>query len=257
MSVAIDRCGKSLETEGNVQVGLVIWNRRQGRIVADTVVDLGWMAHVIQIDGDLRSTFERNPRIYDMLIFVANHVTDELLGQLADLADDPTVRILTIARDRDAQTIADTLRAGSDDYLRSPFATEELAARLQALISFNVPGVNPVSAHTSLIFDFSTRSIESGQQRVSFSPAEWSVLIALLEQEQRPVTAGDLAAAIEPTKVGSASIPSIVSRIRRRLRNAQFDFVAIETVHRRGYSVRFLRPIDNFLQSEHVGSGPR
>lgn len=231
-----------------MQAGLVIWNQRQGRIVAETVAGLGWIPYLIHVDGDLGSVLKRNVRTFDLMVFVANHITEELLQYLELLGADPALRILTIARDRDAQTVADTLRAGSDDYLRAPFATEELAARLTALVTVNVGGASPVSPDTRLIFDFSNRTIESGEQRVTFSPAEWAVLIALLEQEQRPMTAEDLAASVESPDLGPSSIPSVISRIRRRMRAAQFELLSIETVHRRGYSVRFQRPVDDYLQ---------
>lgn len=253
-SVRVIRTGHTspVEIQLAMHAGLVIWNQRQGRIVVDTVAKLGWVSHVVQINGDLRAALTRQPRTLDLVIFVANHVTEELLHYLEVLGADPALRILTIARDRDAQTVADALRAGSDDYLRSPFATEELAARLTALVTFNVGGASPVSPDTRMIFDFSSRTIESGNQCVSFSPAEWAVLVVLLEQEQRPITAEDLAASIESPHLGAASIPSIVSRVRRRMRAAQFDLLSIETVHRRGYSVRFQRPVDSYMLSERA-----
>src|SRR5690606_19853782 len=124
-------------------------------------------------------------------------------------------------------------------YLRLPFASEELAARLQALMSFSAPDPADLPDDTRLIFDISNRAIEAGNQRVVFSPSEWAVLIALVEQDYRPITAEDLVASIEAPKISSSAIPSIVSRIRRRLRSTQFDLIIIETVHRRGYAVRF------------------
>lgn len=135
------------------------------------------------------------------------------------------------------------LDAGADDYLAKPFAMDELAARLRAML--RRPG--------------SRRQTQITLGNVTFDPASHAVTIAMLAQElpRREATllelllrrAGEVVrrGVIEDglytfdEAVTPNAVEAIVSRLRRRLDDAGSD-LDLHTVRGVGYLLRERRP---------------
>ena len=69
------------------------------------------------------------------------------------------------------------LDSGADDYLPKPFALEELAARLRALIRRNHQQISPELIHGELVFNQALREVTLKGELIPLSPKE----VALLE----------------------------------------------------------------------------
>src|SRR5437867_8692376 len=94
--------------------------------------------------------------------------------------------LLLTARDAVPDRVAG-LDAGADDYLVKPFATEELVARVRALLR---RGHEPaeVLTHRDLLLDLTTRNARRGGRELALSARELDLLELLLRNPRRIVT---------------------------------------------------------------------
>ena len=104
----------------------------------------------------------------------------EVLRTLRRTGNPIPVLILT-ARD----AVADRVRGlddGADDYLVKPFALDELAARIRALLRRHSGRANPLITYGDLILNPATHQVTWRGQDVALSGREFAVLQALLER---------------------------------------------------------------------------
>ncbi len=157
-----------------------------------------------------------------------------LLRTLRDRSDNTPVLILT-ARDAVDDRVTG-LNAGSDDYLLKPFAMEELVARIRALLRRpgGVMGVTLEAGNIS--FDTTAREVRVDDSPVHISRREMSVLELLMRRHGRVVPKDVLEDKIYgfDEKVTSNSVEVHISRLRKRLTNAQAS-VSIHTLRGVGY----------------------
>ena len=139
--------------------------------------------------------------------------------------------LLLTARDAVADRVAG-LDAGADDYLVKPFATEELLARVRALLRRGAaPG--EVLAFGDLVFDVETRSARRGGVDIALRAREADLLELLLRNPRRVITRGQ---ALERVwgDVAAAS-PNVVDRYVSYLRRSLGPPQMIVTVRGVGF----------------------
>ena len=105
--------------------------------------------------------------------------------------------VMLSALDADALKIA-ALDAGADDYLRKPFSTGELLARLRAVMrrSARVEDGGPVVRFGDIAVDLSARSVRRGGELVHLTPREYGLLAELARHAGRLVTHSALLEAV-------------------------------------------------------------
>ena len=84
------------------------------------------------------------------------------------------------------------LDAGADDYLIKPVDTQELAARLRAMLRRSTGHVQSVWTHGALQFDPASRAVRWCGQPVDLTPGETAVLEVLLKQPQKVLSKNHL-----------------------------------------------------------------
>jgi two-component system, OmpR family, response regulator QseB len=104
----------------------------------------------------------------------------QLLKQLRRRSDSIPVIIVT-ARDAVSDRV-EGLDAGADDYVIKPFDSNELAARIRALIRRRVGRASACIEYGDLVLDPAQHSVHKGGQPINLSPREFAVLMALLER---------------------------------------------------------------------------
>jgi two-component system, OmpR family, response regulator MprA len=139
--------------------------------------------------------------------------------------------LLLTARDAVAERVAG-LDAGADDYLVKPFATEELLARIRALLR---RGREPreVLAFGDLVLDVSSRSARRGTRELTLSGRE-TALLELLLRNSRQVVSRELALERVWGSVSAAS-PNVVDRYVYYLRRKLGEPPLIEAVRGTGF----------------------
>jgi two-component system, OmpR family, response regulator MprA len=123
--------------------------------------------------------------------------------------------LLLTARDTVSDRVAG-LDAGADDYLVKPFATEELLARVRALLR---RGSEPAEllALGDLVLDPDTRVVRRGDQTIALSAREADLLELLLRHPRRVVSREQALAQIWQDGAHANIVDRYVSNLRRKL----------------------------------------
>jgi two-component system response regulator MprA len=139
--------------------------------------------------------------------------------------------LLLTARDAVADRVAG-LDSGADDYLVKPFATEELLARVRALLRRG-KAPEELLAFADVTLDSATRVVQRGGESVLLSERETDLLALLLRNVRRVVTREQAIGEIWHGAASANVVDRYVSNLRRKLGEPQL----IETVRGVGFII--------------------
>jgi len=147
------------------------------------------------------------------------------------------VLILT-ARDR-WQDKVEGLEAGADDYLVKPFNTEELLARLRALVRRAAGWAESVLAIGAYELDTASQRVRVDGAEVTVTAFEYKLVEYLMLHAGKVVSKTELSEHVyaEDMERDSNVIEVLVGRLRRKL-DPQRRHDPIETLRGRGYRFR-------------------
>ncbi|QDZ13620.1 response regulator transcription factor [Humibacter ginsenosidimutans] len=100
-----------------------------------------------------------------------------------------TVPILVISGRADSAEKVEALDRGADDYVTKPFATDELLARIRALVR-RTPASDeePRVSFDDVVVDLGARRVTKDGHPVRLTPTEWQILSLLVRNPDRLVT---------------------------------------------------------------------
>jgi two-component system, OmpR family, KDP operon response regulator KdpE len=134
--------------------------------------------------------------------------------------------IVLTARHGEADTVA-LLNAGADDYIRKPFSTQELAARVAAqLRRSRVPAVeHETIVVDGLSIDVHRRQASRDGTLIRLTPIEWELLTVLVSDPGRVFTHQQLFAAVWKRSFGDARLylRVHVTNLRRKIERNPAD----------------------------------
>jgi two-component system OmpR family response regulator len=156
----------------------------------------------------------------------------DVLNALRQRYDTTPVLIVT-ARDQLSDRVRG-LDAGADDYIVKPFQTDELCARLRAVVRRSQGRVAPVLSYRDVVLDPAARLVTRGGQAVKLGVHEYRTLMALMERQGRVVARDALESLVYggDGTIESNTIAVYIHQLRRKLGE---DFIT--TVHGFGYRV--------------------
>lgn len=171
----------------------------------------------------------------------------EIIRRLRAAGSALPILILT-ARDR-WQDKVEGLEAGADDYLVKPFHSEELLARLRALVRRAAGTASRELRRGPLRLDLSAEKVWMQERPVELTAYEYRLLEQLAAARGRVLSKQDLADRLYPHDQDRDSnvIEVLVGRLRRKL-DPDGALGPIETLRGRGYRLA--------LDDEHPGDDP-
>ena len=144
--------------------------------------------------------------------------------------------IMLTARTEESDKIAG-LDAGADDYLTKPFSTNELLARIRAVLRRKAPEVLDSSVAVGpLSIDPGTRRVNRGEREVKLGPTEFRLLHFLMTHPERVHSRAQLLDRVwgDHVFIEERTVDVHVKRLREALGPVQCSAM-IETVRGAGY----------------------
>ena len=162
-----------------------------------------------------------------------------------------TVPMLIVAGQRDSVgDRVEGLNAGADDYMVKPVPTDELVARIRAVLRRPASVLDPLLKAGNIAFDPSNREVRVGRQTLRLPRRETAILEILMRRVGRIVTKNVLEQGLYSFggEVSSNAIEVGVYRLRNHLVTAGAS-VAVRTVRGSGYSLEALDEQGNAVSS--------
>ena len=141
--------------------------------------------------------------------------------------------LMLTARDAVGDRVAG-LDAGADDYLVKPFATEELLARVRALLRRGVDA--PLLSFADISLDTGSRLLVRGGRTVELTQREAALLELLLQRPGKVLSRRTAMTSVWSD--GSATTENVVDRYVAYLRRKLGDPPLIHTVRGAGFVLR-------------------
>lgn len=208
-------------------------------LVANVLAEEGYEAHVVTDSRQAIDTFQRvHPDVVTLDVMMPSVDGISLCLELRRNSDVP---ILFVSAKKDPPDRVVGLRMGADDYMGKPFDTEELVARVDALVRrsrITRDGSGEKQLRFGhFVIDLEAVQAVSGDQQVQLTPTEFKLLRTLAGEPGRVFTRDDLLTGVWGYEPGSDTrlVDVHVGRLRKKLEDAKVSDVQIETSRGFGY----------------------
>lgn len=208
------------------------------RALVVTLLKRNDMEAIEAADGDeaVRQFYANRPDLVVLDVSMPNRDGWAVLERIREMSSVPVLMLTSSVGELDKVR---GLRGGADDYVAKPFGTQELIARIQALLRRAEPRADPPPVHTdsAVMIDFGQRRVVAGGSELSLTPTEFKMLSTFV-QHPGQVLSHDQLLELVWGDLGASSRESVklyVGYLRRKLREASVD--PIRTV--RGFGYRY------------------
>lgn len=161
--------------------------------------------------------------------------------------------IMLTARSEEADKVLG-LNAGADDYITKPFSTQELLARIKAVMRRRSPDVISESVQVGeLVLDATTYRVTFRGDELKVGPTEFKLLHHFMKHAERVHTRGNLLDRVwgDHVFIEERTVDVHVKRLRESLGAAA---AMVETVRGTGYRLTALNNIGKAHESEPVSN---
>jgi len=98
------------------------------------------------------------------------------------------VPIIMLTAKGDTTDVVRGLESGADDYVIKPFNPKELVARIKTRLRPSIDGAQQVITICDVTIDVPAHEVRRGEQRISLTPLEFDLLLALALKPQQVFT---------------------------------------------------------------------
>jgi DNA-binding response OmpR family regulator len=201
-----------------MKVLIVEDSERLGRSLGRGLRGLGYTVDVVENGEDglaFAETYDYDVIVLDLMLPGLPGL--DVLKQLR--AGGRATHILVLSAQDRVEDRVNGLRLGADDYLVKPFAFDELAARLQALVRRRYQAKSPTLRVGPLEIDTARKRVSRRGGPVHLTPAEYRLLEFLAYQPRRVFSQDQLLAHLHQSDadVSGNAVEVLVSALRRKI----------------------------------------
>jgi DNA-binding response OmpR family regulator len=213
-----------------------------GRLLRRSLTDRGDVV-IVATDGasGLSLALQEQPEVVLLDLGLPDLDGRQVLQMLRAVSQVP---VIVITAQDDDRTVVQALDAGADDYLVKPFGSEQLAARIRAVLRRSGPSAtgDPAVRVGDLEIDPATRIVTVGGVAVELSRKEFDLLWLLASRMGEVVTKREMLAGVWglPFGGGDRTVDVHLSWLRRKLGETAAEPRYLYTV--RGVGVRLAAP---------------
>lgn len=188
----------------------------------------GMQAHVLTNFRDVMAEFAKvDPHIVLLDIGLPFFNGYHWCGEIRKVSKVP---IIFISSASDNMNMIMAMNMGADDFIAKPFDQSLLIAKLQALLrrTYDFSASVPVLEHRGALLHTGEQSLMYGEEKISLSKNEYSILFVLMENKGRVVSREKLMEQLWETDcfVDENTLSVNVNRLRKRLESAGLsDFI--------------------------------
>lgn len=211
-------------------------------ILVETVLksDEYLIYHAYSGPEGLRQTYEVRPDLIILDIMMSGMDGFTVCTRLREMVNTPILMLTALANEKD---VIHGFNAGVDDFLKKPFSSSELRARVNSLIRrSNLAGRGNTSHITGYVdpileIDFSTQIIKLDGKVIELSPKEFELLVFLVREQGRVIPHRELVRQVWGNSyTDTKSMASLyIHYLRKKLRDGTHDHQYIRTYWGRGY----------------------
>ena len=166
----------------------------------------------------LRKAYDLRPDLILLDIMMPGMSGMEMLSRFREFSDVPVIMLTALDK---TNVKIDGLNIGADDYVTKPFDTDELKARIRALLrraALSAPETNQVLSFDGgrLVIDPYARQVTAGGELASLTPTEYRLLLYLAHNAGQVLTFGQILDQVWGP--GYEDSPDVVKVYVRRLR---------------------------------------
>jgi len=213
-----------------------------GRLLRRTLTDLG---NVVTVASDgasgLSLALNEQPDVVLLDLGLPDLDGRQVLRMLRAISQVP---VIVVTAQDDDRTVVQALDAGADDYLVKPFGSEQLAARIRAVLRRSAPSGagDPTVRIGELEIDPARHQVRLGGEPVELSRKEFDMLWLLATRPGEVVTKRELLADVWglPFGGGDRTVDVHLSWLRRKLGETAAEPRYLRTV--RGVGIRLAAP---------------
>jgi len=194
-------------------------------------------------DGDaaLQAIYDLKPDLVVLDLMLPKLSGWEVCRRVKEDKEVRGIPILMLTARREDRDLVGGLELGADDYVKKPFSTAELDARITALLRRS-KGEKTARQLSSgdLDIDLENSTVTLRGAEISLSPTEFRLLELLVERAEKMVTRENLLACIwNSLEYETRTVDVHVSRLRKKLNDGRFPALTIQTHRGRGYRLRW------------------
>lgn len=147
--------------------------------------------------------------------------------------------ILFLSARVDEETVVEGMNIGADDYIRKPFGTEELKARIKKALSKMPTNRKQIKAGP-LVLDVSKRQALVSDQPLSLGKREFDILTVMAQKPGDVVSRESILAFLgERADIYDRTIDSHISHLRRKIKDIAGDTLKLSSVYGVGYKLEW------------------
>src|SRR5437867_4854023 len=221
------------------RVMIVEDDRDIAMLLSSILAEEGYGTHVVTDSRQALETFERvRPDVVTLDVMMPSL---DGISLCLELRRNSEVPILFISAKKEPPDRVVGLRIGADDYMAKPFDTDELVARVDALIRRAGMGRDTGSGRQlrfgRFVIDLGSMQAIAGDEHIPLTPTEFRLLRTFAAEPARVFSRDDLLTGVWGYEPGSDTrlVDVHVGRLRKKLEDAKVAEIQIETARGFGY----------------------